>query len=102
MDQRAGAGRRLLDHRDPARGLGPGRLGRHHAPARTPSDFGEIKTQFEGDFEGGGNETLSNWSELRLRHAYGTIGKFKAGQTWTSFMVLGAYPHTIDFFGPRA
>ena len=75
---------------------------RFNIQTRTPSDFGEIKTYIEGDFEGGGgNETLSNSSGLRLRHAYGTIGNFKAGQTWSNFMILGAYPDTIDFFGPQ-
>ena len=69
---------------------------------RTPSDFGEVKTMIQGDFfGGGGNELVSNSSHLRLRHAFGTIGKFLAGQTWSNFMHLGAYPDTVDFFGPQ-
>ena len=68
---------------------------------RTPSDFGQIRTMIQGDFfGGGGNETLSNSSGFRLRHAFGTIGNFMAGQTWSNFMILGALSDTVDFAGP--
>ncbi len=67
----------------------------------TPSDLGEVRTHLEFDFEGGnGNEIISNSRHPRLRHAYGTLGGFLAGQTWTNFMSLHSYPDTVDFFGP--
>lgn len=67
----------------------------------TPTDWGTVKTVIEGDFFGGGaNETASNSSGFRLRHAYGEIGPLLIGQTWTTFMDVDAYPWTVDFFGP--
>ncbi len=60
-----------------------------------------LKTHFEGDFfGGGGNETFSNSSGFRLRHAYANYGAWTIGQTWTNFMDFVAYPGTVDFFGP--
>ncbi|MFU7557362.1 DcaP family trimeric outer membrane transporter [Roseiconus sp. JC912] len=50
----------------------------------------------EADFFGGGDG--SNGS-LRLRHAYGTLGRFTAGQTWTTFTDPSAVPQTLDFEG---
>lgn len=61
----------------------------------TPSDYGDITTKLEGDFFGG-----ANGGTFRLRHAYGTIGGFTLGQTWTNFMPLESYPDSIDFQGP--
>ncbi len=64
----------------------------------TPSEYGTVKTYIEGDFfNGEGTETFSNSSGFRLRHAYGEIGGFLAGQTWSNFMDMAAYPETIDF-----
>jgi hypothetical protein len=67
----------------------------------TPTEVGEFKLFLEGDFFGtGGNQTFSNSTTFRLRHAFGEIGPVLAGQTWTLFMPLTAYPETVDFFGP--
>jgi hypothetical protein len=38
----------------------------------------------------------------RLRHAYGVVGRFLAGQTWTISADLEALPGTIDFSGGDA
>ena len=55
----------------------------------------------EGDFFGAaGNESVSNSNGLRVRHAYGTLGGLLAGQTWTTFSDVAAYPETVDFGGP--
>jgi len=60
-----------------------------------------VKTHIEGDFFGaGGNESFSNSTAFRLRHAYLTVGGWTFGQTWTNFMDFVAYPGTVDFFGP--
>lgn len=50
----------------------------------------------EGDFFGG---DPNGSSDFRLRHAYGTIGPFTGGQTWTTFTDPAAVPNTIDFEG---
>jgi len=73
---------------------------------RSELDNGQtIDTLFEGDFFGqGGNESFSNSSTFRIRHAkldWDTgNGTLTAGQTWTNFIDFIAYPSTVDFFGP--
>ena len=70
---------------------------------RSKTDAGgrELKAHVEGDFfGGGGNESFSNSTSFRLRHAYFTVGGWTFGQTWTNFMDFVAYPTTVDFFGP--
>src|SRR5437660_8942084 len=67
----------------------------------TPTSVGDLNTQVEFDFYGAdGNESVSNSHGFRLRHAYGTLGNFLAGQTWTNFMTPAALPDTLDFGGP--
>lgn len=67
----------------------------------TPTSMGDLNTHVEFDFYGAdGNESVSNSHGFRLRHAYGTLGKFLAGQTWTNFMNPAALPETVDFGGP--
>ena len=63
----------------------------------------ELATHWEGDFYGaGGNQSFSNSTAFRLRHAYVTYGNWLFGQTWSNFMENNfvAYPGTVDFFGP--
>ena len=68
---------------------------------------GEIaRAYIEGDFFGGapnendpsGSNSQSN-DDFRLRQAYGRLGRFTAGQTWTTFTDPAAVPQTIDFEG---
>jgi DcaP outer membrane protein len=67
----------------------------------TPTTFGDLNTHVEFDFYGAdGNESVSNSHGFRLRHAYGTLGNFLAGQTWTNFMNPASLPDTLDFGGP--
>jgi hypothetical protein len=67
----------------------------------TPTSLGDLKTHVEFDFYGAdGNESVSNSHGIRLRHAFGTLGHFLAGQTWTNFMNPAALPDTVDFGGP--
>jgi len=67
----------------------------------TPTALGDLDTHVEFDFYGAdGNESVSNSHGLRLRHAYATLGRFLAGQTWTNFMNAAALPDTVDFGGP--
>ena len=58
---------------------------------------GEVARAFvEADFLGSGAD---NNDALRLRHAYGHIGRLTAGQTWTTFTDPSAVPSTLDFEG---
>jgi len=64
-----------------------------------------VKVVIEGDFfTPEGNQLISNSSGFRLRHAYGQVGNFLAGQTWSTFMDKNwvLYPTTVDFGGPAA
>ncbi len=63
--------------------------------ARSPTPLGELTVFVEGDFQGGGDV-------LRLRHAYGEVGGFLAGQTNSIFMDVSAQPSTLDNEGPNA
>jgi DcaP outer membrane protein len=69
----------------------------------TPSGMGNIGVRLEGDFNGPNgfqSENYTNSVLFRLRHAYGTIGGLLIGQTWSTFLDLGAAPDTVDFNGP--
>ena len=77
------------------------RQSRLFAGTSTPTARGALTTYLEGDFYGAaGNESVSNSNNLRVRHAYGTLGGFLAGQTWTNFSDVSAYAETVDFGGP--
>ncbi|MDO8938462.1 MAG: DcaP family trimeric outer membrane transporter [Methylicorpusculum sp.] len=59
----------------------------------TPSAWGDINTYIEMDFFG--NAGTYNYTP-RLRHAYGSIGHFLAGQTWPTFLNAAAIPDILD------
>lgn len=66
----------------------------------TPTSMGALTTQIEFDLFGtDGNESSSNSHNVRLRHAYGSLGAWSAGQYWTNFMGLSSYAETVDFGG---
>ena len=66
----------------------------------TPTSYGDLRTYIEGDFFGAdGNESVSNSSGFRIRHAYGSLGNLSAGQYWTNLFNEQAYPETLDFGG---
>jgi len=67
----------------------------------TPTSYGDLTTYVETDFFGAdGNESSTNSNGLRVRHAYGALGRLLAGQTWTNFFDEQAYIETLDFGGP--
>lgn len=67
----------------------------------TDTEYGKFNTKIETDFYGaGGNERFSNSYGLRIRRAYGELGNLRAGQDWSTFIDLAAYPETLDFGGP--
>ena len=51
-----------------------------------------LKMYVEADF-------FSDGDRLRLRHAYGNVGEFTIGHTWTAFTDVAAAPRTLDFEG---
>lgn len=64
----------------------------------TPTPLGDLTTLVEGDFFGpGGSELSTNGHGFRLRHAWGTLGNFGAGQYWSNAVNLSAVPETVDF-----
>lgn len=70
----------------------------------TPTDFGLLRTVIEGDFNGPPNDKasrgISNRTAFGLRHAYGQIGGFLAGQTYSNFMDFSVFPAKLDGGGP--
>lgn len=65
----------------------------------TPTKYGELKTIFEFELFGTGAD--AGKTTFRLRHAYGELGQFGAGQYWTVFGDTDAYPNTFEYWGPN-
>ncbi len=63
-----------------------------------PTALGELKTQFEFELFGTGVD--SGQTTFRLRHAYGELGAFGAGQTWSPFMDPDVFPNSLEYRGP--
>jgi len=61
----------------------------------TPTALGDLKTIFEFDLFGTGVD--AGQTTFRLRHAYGELGHFGAGQTWSAFMNKQSQPNTQTF-----
>ena len=64
----------------------------------TPTNVGVIKTQFEFDMFGVGD--YAGQTTIRLRQAWGSIGKFLAGQTNSTFMDGDVFPNSLEDWGP--
>ena len=65
----------------------------------TQTPAGDLKTQFEFELFGTGVD--AGQTTFRLRHAYGELGQFGAGQTWSSFMDIDVFPNSIEYWGPN-
>ena len=63
-----------------------------------PTPIGELKTTFEFELFGTGVD--EGQTTFRLRHAYGELGQFGAGQTWSPFMDPDVFPNSIEYWGP--
>ena len=77
-------------------GVRQSRLG---VKASLPTDIGDLKTTFEFELFGTGVD--AGQTTFRLRHAYGQIGDFIAGQTWSPFMDIDVFPNSIEYWGPN-
>jgi len=79
---------------------------RFNLQTRTPTGYGEFKTFIEGDFTNPSGLTnsvtltqSSNSTGFRLRQAYGTLGPFLVGQTFSLFNDVNANGEELDFGG---
>jgi hypothetical protein len=64
-----------------------------------PTKAGELFTVFEFDMFGVGSD--AGQTTIRLRKAYGQLGKFGAGQTNSAFMDIDVFPNTLEYWGPN-
>jgi DcaP outer membrane protein len=64
----------------------------------TPTALGELQTTFEFELFGTGVD--EGQTTFRLRHAYGELGAFGAGQYWSPFMDIDVFPNTLEYWGP--
>jgi hypothetical protein len=65
----------------------------------TPTKYGELKTTFEFELFGTGGD--AGQTTFRLRHAYGEMGHFGAGQYWSNFVDSDVFPNTNEYWGPN-
>jgi len=65
----------------------------------TPTKYGELKTIFEFELFGTGVD--AGQTTFRLRHAYGELGQFGAGQNWSVFVDPDVFPNTNEYWGPN-
>lgn len=65
----------------------------------TPTKYGELNTKFEFELFGTGAD--AGQTTFRLRHAYGELGQFGAGQNWSTFVDPDVFPNTNEYWGPN-
>jgi hypothetical protein len=64
----------------------------------SPTTLGALNTTFEFEMFGTGDD--AGQTTIRLRHAYGELGKFGAGQYWSPFMDIDIFPNSVEYWGP--
>ena len=64
----------------------------------TPTSLGNLNTIFEFELFGTGVD--SGQTTFRLRHAWGELGQFGAGQYWSPFTDPDAFPNSLEYWGP--
>lgn len=65
----------------------------------TPTSLGDLKTIFEFELFGTGVD--AGQTTFRLRQAWGELGHFGAGQTWSPFMDIDVFPNSLEYWGPN-
>ena len=63
-----------------------------------PTSLGQLKTIFEFELFGTGVD--AGQTTFRLRHAWGEVGHFGGGQTWSPFMDPDVFPNSVEYWGP--
>jgi hypothetical protein len=76
-------------------GVRQSRLG---VKSSTPTDLGDLKTIFEFELFGTGVD--AGQTTFRLRHAWGELGAWGAGQYWSPFTDPDAFPNSLEYWGP--
>ena len=71
---------------------------RFGAKSEVPTSLGTLKTVFEFELFGTGSQ--AGQTTFRLRHAYGELGHFGAGQYWSTFVDTDAFPNSFEYWGP--
>ena len=66
----------------------------------TKTKFGELKTQFDFDLFGFGNDV--GQTTIHLVNGFAQLGKLIAGQTPSTFMDTDVFPVTLDYWGPSS
>ena len=66
--------------------------------SNTPTSVGDLKTTFEFELFGTGVD--EGQTTFRLRHAWGELGAWGAGQTCSPFMDPDVFPNSIEYWGP--
>ncbi len=70
----------------------------------TPTEYGDFRTVLEGDFNtspaGKSTRATTSRASFSVRHAYGEIGNFLAGQTFTTYMDISAFTEKLNGSGP--
>jgi len=64
----------------------------------SPTGMGEFKARFEIDMFGTGVD--AGQTTIRLRHAWGELGAFGAGQTDSPFTDPDVWPNSLEYWGP--
>lgn len=75
---------------------------RFRVTTNTPTEEGDTITgvlEFDMLVTDGGDTRVSNSYQPRIRHAYIQYNGFLVGQTWSTFMDVGALPESMDFIG---
>jgi hypothetical protein len=66
--------------------------------SKTETPLGDLNTIFEFELFGTGVD--AGQTTFRLRQAYGELGQFGAGQTWSPFMDIDVFPNSLEYWGP--
>jgi len=81
-----------------------GRDARFNITTWTPTDLGRMYTFIQGDFKGDpdnkGSRATTSRSGFSLRQAYGEIGNFLMGQTYSAYMDNSVFGDKVDPTGP--
>jgi hypothetical protein len=75
------------------------RQSRFGVSSSTPTALGLFTTKLEIDLFGVGDRV--GQTDLRLRHAWGQLGHFAAGQMNSAFMDIDVFPNTVEYWGPN-
>ena len=75
------------------------RQSRFGVKAYLPTSLGVVKTIFEFELFGVGNQ--AGETTFRLRQAWGELGPIGAGQTWSPFMDPDVFPNSLEYWGPN-